>query len=101
MKARGEQIDYTVHLDEVGDTMTNRWGEEFLPDRIDAYWIKDKQDCWFIEVINVSGPGIKRTGELGKRRRNEWFDADTMGDMPTPMVSLVLDNRPPGAVIRP
>lgn len=98
MRTGSEQVDYTVNLVGVAHEMTNRWGERFVPDKLEAYWIKGEDDRWAIEVINVSGVVIlQRTGELGKRRRSEWFDLDTCGKLPDPMFDLVIKNRPNGA----
>ncbi len=102
MNVGGETVEYTVCVDEVGDPMTNRWQEEFLPDKVDAYWVKDEAGHWLLDVINVSGIGIiKRTGDVGKRRRAHWFDADTAEKMPGVLWDLVINNRPQGACPRP
>lgn len=97
MVIASEQLVYTANLAEVGETTTNRWSEEFLPDRVEAYWFKDSDNRWALEVATVSGVGVvkvKRTGELGKRRRSEWFDTDTLEQMPELIQALVRTNDP-------
>lgn len=100
MKATGEQASYSVDI-EGCDPMTNRWGEEFDPDKVEAYWLKDEHGSWVIEVVTISGVGfLKKTGELGKLRRSNWFTYDTANELPDSMWSLVLENRPVNAVVR-
>jgi hypothetical protein len=100
MKTQAEQLDYRVHLDGVPYEMTNRWGERFAPDLVEAYWVKDAGDQWVLDVVTVSGVGIlKRTGEPGKQRRSEWFDTDTKDKMPGELWDLVTTNRPRSAAV--
>lgn len=90
----GESVQYTAHLEGVGP-VANQWSETFLPDQLDVWWNVTATGEFVLEVGHLTGIGILRSGELGKRRRMLWFDAEDIGEkMPPEVHLLVLLNRP-------
>jgi hypothetical protein len=83
MKIEYENVTVDLHI-EGGQEWLKSEGDEFLISKVQIIYSADEVTAgtrrWRVEWVQLSGPAIKRNGELGVRTRYHWFDPSGSGN---------------------
>jgi hypothetical protein len=85
MKVEYENVTVDLHI-EGGQEWLKSEGDEFLISKAQIIYSADggtngvHPRSWKVEWVQLSGPAIKRNGELGVRTRYHWFDLSGAAD---------------------